>query len=122
MRNILYTRRKYEKINPAAFDQEITPLVQSFTTNDTGEKIASFTPGTPIRAMVDKINSSEEDSDFYKRNQFSKDVIVIITYTNQDLLNNQNRILWAGKTLEIIDTTEAYARGRWVRVKCVILE
>lgn len=122
MRNILYTRRKYEKINPAAFDQEITPLIQSFTTNDSGEKISSFTPGTTIRAMVDKINSSEEDSDFYKRNQFAKDVIVIITYTNQDLLNNQNRILWSGKNLEIIDTTEAYARGRWIRIKCMILD
>ncbi len=122
MRNILYTSRKYEKINPAAFDQEITPLIQSFTVNDTGEKIPTYTPGTAIRAMVDKINSSEEDSDFYKRNQFAKDVIVIITYINQDLLNNQNRILWSGKTLEIIDTTEAYARGRWIRIKCMILD
>lgn len=122
MRNILYTRRKYEKINPAAFDQVITPQVHSYSDNDLGEKVVTYTPDTPIRAMVDKLSSSEEDADFFRRNPFAKDIILIICYENPVLADPKNRVEWAGKMLEIVDTMPAYARGRWMRVKCVNVE
>lgn len=119
MRNILYTRRKYEKINPAAFDQEIKILLKSETTNSLGEKVVQWNDGATLRAMVDKLNSSEEDQDYFRRNQYMRDIIVIITYINDDLLNVENRIQWGTQVLEIIDSAKAYARERWIRLKCV---
>lgn len=115
MKNILYTGDSKFKINPAYFDQLITPMVRSTTTNEYGEKVETFTAGTPVRAMVGYLNSSYEEVTV-KENQIIKDVIAIITYSNDALSNEKNRILYDGKTLQIKSTQPAYARGRYVRV------
>ena len=115
MKNVLYTRDSKFKINPAFFDKLITPLVRSTTTNDQGEKVETYTPGTAVRAMLEELGSSYEEVTI-KENQVIKDVIAIITYINDDLSNTKNRILYAGKTLQIKDSRQTYARGRYMRV------
>jgi len=115
MKNINYTRDTKYKINPAYFDQMITPMVRSVTTNSMGEKSETFTAGTPVRAMVSELNASYEELTI-KENQIIKDVIAIITYINDDLSNEKNRILYQGRTLQIKNAMNAYARGRYMRV------
>lgn len=115
MKNVLYTRDTKYKINPAYFDKLITPMVRSTTVNDQGEKVETYTAGTPVRAMVEELGSSYEEVTI-KENQVSKDVIAIITYMNDDLSNEKNRILYQGKTLQIKNSMSAYARGRYMRL------
>jgi len=121
MKNILYTRDVKYKINPAYFDKVITPLVRSTTTNSIGEKVEAYTPAASIRAMVQEFAASMEEVTI-PENQISKDIIYILTYNNAHLLNEKNRISYSGKTLQIIDSTpDAYARGRFVRVKAMYI-
>lgn len=115
MKNINYTRDTKYKINPAYFDQLITPLVRSVTTNELGEQEETYTASTAVRAMVSELNSSYEEVTI-KENQITKDVIAIVTYINADLSNEKNRILYNGKTLQIKNSNTAYARGRYMRV------
>lgn len=115
MRNILYTRRKYEKINPAAFDKNATILIFSTTTNALGEEVVSYTPGDTIRVMYDKLNSAIEDMDSTDTNKFMYDKGVLITWKNTDLLNSKNRVRIDGQDYNILDAAEAFARNRFVR-------
>ena len=122
MRNILYTRRKYEKINPAAFDKEATVLIMSTAENSLGESVVSYAAGDTIRVMFDKLNSSIEHLDESDTSKIMYNKGVLITWYNTDLLNSKNRVRIDGVDYNILDGAVAFARNRFTRCLLAAVE
>jgi hypothetical protein len=115
MKNILYTRRKYEKINPGSFDVKATILIYSTITNDLGEEESIFTEGEEIFCLYDTLNSAIETQDRTDFNEFMFEKGVLITWLNDNLLDTKNRVRIDGNDYDIIDGTKAFSRNRFVR-------
>jgi head-tail adaptor len=106
-----------ERINPAFFDQELTVLQYSDTTNTIGEKVRAW--GTPftIRALIKELDSSDEMTTKTDMNITLHKVIKVWAWYDARLLSNRNKITWRGKDYNVIDTQEIYGRKRFVFIK-----
>lgn len=125
MRGILYSRRLYEKINPAAFMDEIAVMVRTESTNTLGELQYTYVEGQKVRALVAHRDMTEDDYNMDKTTIVNQQYISIITYYQIDgIVNPSNKIKWYSnegiKILRIDSTFKAY--GFYVRLRCLFEE
>ena len=123
MRNIHYTRRKYEKINPAAFRTNAQLLLYTVATNTIGEAVPVYTPtGDVMRVMFDQLGaSSEEDMDDNKTQQYDVEKFIMISYLVPTWLNTKNRVRINDQDYQIIRAAESYSSNRFMRLDLMLI-
>lgn len=104
-----------EKINPGRFDQTLTVLQYSETTNTLGEKVRSWTDNGTFRALVKELDASEEKET--DTNISLRKVAKVWAWYEDRLYDNRNKIIYRGNTYVVTEVQEVYGRKRFIMLK-----
>lgn len=104
-----------EKVNPGRFDQELTVLQYSESTNSIGEKVRTWTDNGKFRCLVKELQASEEKE--MEQNIVLRKVVKVWAWYEERLNDNRNKILYKGNTYNIIEVQEVYGRKRFIMLK-----